>query len=130
MNKEKKKSYQSGIWAEYAAMAYLFFRGYKILKRRFKSPVGEIDLIAENRKTLVFVEVKYRRTRAEALNSITPKMKYRIQKAAEYYISHAHKTGLEKDMRFDVVVLGFKKGVQKPFSFFISHLDNAWEAKP
>ena len=51
-------NYARGIWAERYAALYLFFKGFRILATRFKTPVGEIDLIAVRNNVMVFVEVK------------------------------------------------------------------------
>ena len=57
MNKRK-----TGTAYEKKAAAYLKEKGYHILKRNYRCPLGEIDLIAEENGYLVFIEVKYRRT--------------------------------------------------------------------
>jgi len=113
---QKQKTYDRGVWAENIAKFYLIFKGYRILENRYKSPVGEIDLIVRKNKMLIFVEVKSRQTERQALESITPKMRQRIQRAALHYT--AQKNLNDTQMRFDVV------SVIPPFG--IHHLDNAW----
>jgi len=54
-------AFRTGISAESRAAAYLIAKGFRILSRRWKSPVGEIDIVARRRSLLVFVEVKARR---------------------------------------------------------------------
>ncbi len=58
---DKLKAYRKGHDAEQDAAAMLTQRGYEILSRRFRSPAGEIDLVASNGPHLAFVEVKARR---------------------------------------------------------------------
>ena len=116
----KKKTYDKGIKAEIMAALWLRVKGYKILESRYKTPVGEIDLIVQRGNVIAFVEVKARQTKTIALESITSNMRGRIGRAASYYIGH-HNVA-DYDMRFDVVTLSplFLGMVT------IQHLDNAW----
>jgi putative endonuclease len=61
-------------------------RGFSVLGRRFRSPAGEIDLIAANGSHLAFVEVKARRTLADAAWSVTPRQQRRIAEAAGHWL--------------------------------------------
>lgn len=98
-------------------MALLTLKGYRILKHRYKTPVGEIDIIAKKKELLAFVEVKARKTKRAALESVTPKMQHRITKAAQYYLA-THKID-NIQCRFDLItVTGFCR---------CDHLDNVWE---
>jgi putative endonuclease len=88
------------------ALAALFLRAkfYRIRDRRYKTPVGEIDLVAERGNGLVFVEVKTR-TRGsgetEALEAVNAS---RIVRAAEHWLAR-HPREAEKSCRFDVIFL-------------------------
>ena len=113
----KKKTYDHGILAEGAAELFLRAKGFDILARRYKTPVGEVDLIALDRDNLVFIEVKGRPTLDEALYAITPRMKARITEAAGHFIA-ANPSHAQRPMRFDVMA------VRLPFT--IHHLENAW----
>jgi putative endonuclease len=62
---------------------FLIAKGYRILARRFKTPLGEIDIVARRRRALVFVEVKARETSGDAAESLTARGKQRIVAAAE-----------------------------------------------
>jgi len=117
----RRRIWASGLWAEYIAAIYLWLKGYRIMARRFKTPVGEVDLIVRKGQALVFVEVKLRKTFADALESINAKSRRRITKAAQYFIMHNPQYA-EFGMRFDVIALG--RG------FSMRHLDNAWPAGP
>lgn len=113
----KREAYRSGHWAEFVASALLRLKGYKILARRFRSPVGEIDLIAGRGDTVIFVEVKARTTRAEALEAITPRQRQRISRAASWYLARNPKLqGM--NCRFDVLAMA--RG-HLPY-----HVKNAW----
>lgn len=112
----KLDTYQKGLGAEVLAMISLVCRGYRILEWRYKTKVGEIDVIARRGKTVAFIEVKNRATLDDALFSLTPQMRRRIGQAAKYYLStHAGDKGLEH--RFDLVTVS---------GFSVRHLDNAW----
>jgi len=115
----RKNTYRFGMWAETLAALYLMAKGYKILKRRYKTPVGEIDLIAKRGRTVAFIEVKARRHINAALESVTPTMKSRINRAGLYFLS-SNPAIAQCDMRFDLVALA------PPF--YLRHLDNAWQA--
>jgi uncharacterized protein (TIGR00252 family) len=80
---EKIAAFGLGISAESRAAAWLIAHGYRILARRWKSPLGEIDIIAARRHTLIFVEVKARATLDGAAESVTERQKHRIAAAAE-----------------------------------------------
>ena len=83
---ERVARYWRGHWAEWCAVVYLSLRGYRVLARRYRSPFGEIDIIARRRKRLAFVEVKRRPTQAEAEWSLTPTQAERIGRAAEHWM--------------------------------------------
>lgn len=83
------RAFGAGRWAEHAAALFLRFKGYRILARRYKTPVGEIDLVAERGRTLAFVEVKWRPTARAALEAIPPRQRDRVSRAANWYLSRA-----------------------------------------
>ena len=114
---KKRGTYQDGLWAESVAEIVLRLKGYRILARRYKTSLGEIDLVVRRGKSVAFVEVKKRRTIPEALESLTPAMKRRIINAARHFLAAYPDYG-SCDMRFDLFV------VSGLFSF--RHLDNAW----
>lgn len=101
-SKARLAAYWSGHRGEALAALFLRLKFYQLKGRRYKTPLGEIDLIAERFGTIVFVEVKARRSaRAEtdALNAVNQK---RIARAAQYWLAkHPQHSG--KNMRFDVV---------------------------
>lgn len=83
---ERQRRYRRGLGAETIASAYLRTRGYRILARRFKTHLGEIDLIIEKRGRVAFVEVKRRDTRAGCEASITPRLRDRVRRAADLWL--------------------------------------------
>ncbi len=98
------RSFRLGLFAELVAAACLVVRGYRILARRAKSALGEIDLIAVRGRRLAFVEVKYRATREDALTALEAANHRRIASAAEAWVAR-NRRYLEHDMGFDAVLI-------------------------
>lgn len=98
-----KTYHLQGHLAETAAAWTLRLKGYRILCRRYKTPVGEIDLIAARGWTLVAVEVKYRATYLLAGEAISSKQRKRIEMALMLYLRRLRWT--PKKIRFDAVYL-------------------------
>jgi putative endonuclease len=79
---------------------FLIAKAYRIVARRWKTPFGEIDIVARRRRALVFVEVKARGTYDEAAKAVTTRGRERIIGAAEFWpASHADDANAE--IRFD-----------------------------
>jgi putative endonuclease len=95
-------AFHNGLSAESRAAMVLIAKGYRILARRFRSPVGEIDIVAGRRNTLVFVEVKARVTYSDAVEAVTEQQRRRIIAAAEFRLA---KRPHDDDIRFDVIVV-------------------------
>lgn len=94
-----------GRRGEDAAAEYLSRRGYTILARNFRCRLGELDIVARDGRTLVFVEVRTRLSDKFGLpeESVDTRKKARLQRLALYYL---HKYGLgEATCRFDVVAV-------------------------
>src|SRR5262249_23270604 len=72
---KRQVAFRAGLSAESRAAAFLVAKGFRILARRWKSPVGEIDIAARRRRLLVFVEVKARDNFDDAAWSVTPRQK-------------------------------------------------------
>lgn len=83
----KKQTYKFGIMAERVAIILLFFKGYKILQWRYKTPFGEIDIIAKKGKTIIIVEVKARKGKLNIEQVLGLRQISRIQKASQCFIS-------------------------------------------
>lgn len=94
----------SGRRAEALAALFLNLKGYRVLARRVKTPVGEIDLIARRGRVTAFVEVKARsfsHQEAEALMAVNRR---RIVRAAQLWLGR-HPDLAGQDLRFDVIFL-------------------------
>ena len=101
---ERVAAFGLGISAESRAAAWLIAHGYRILARRFKSPMDEIDIIAARRYMLIFVEVKVRATLDDAAEAVTERQKQRIAAAAEIWLA-ANRVPAIRDMRFDAILV-------------------------
>lgn len=75
-----------GIRAEWAALALLTIKGYRVLARNFSAPGGEIDLIAQRGQTIAFIEVKARPDMDQAAIAITEQKRRRIGRAAAVWL--------------------------------------------
>jgi putative endonuclease len=100
-------AFQTGLSAESRAAALLMAKGYRILAKRFKTPHGEIDLVAKKRNLLVFVEVKARASLDDAAYAVTPRQQQRIIDAAQGWLM-THPEHAEFDMRFDAILIAPK----------------------
>ena len=101
---ERQVAFRFGLSAESRAAAFLIAKGYRIVARRWKSPVGEIDIVARRRGTLVFVEVKARERLDDAAEAVIARQQRRIIAAAEAWLA-THPDDVNSDMRFDVMLV-------------------------
>src|SRR5947209_10235409 len=104
---ERQVAFALGLSAESRAAALLIAKGYRIVARRFRSPVGEIDIVARRRRTLVFVEVKARERLDDAAEAVIARQQRRIIAAAEACLA-SHPDDVNSDMRFDVMLVAPK----------------------
>lgn len=115
----------TGAWGEALAAEYLQNKKYKIIASNYRSRYGEIDLIAVNKKSIVFVEVKLRRSAqfASAFEHVDVYKQNRIRTTASIYLSQNQS---ELQPRFDVIEIYAPDGVDtlKPR---INHMEGAFE---
>jgi putative endonuclease len=101
LNKRSLVNYYKGLGAEYLTILLLRFKGYRYIERRFKTKLGEVDLIFKKGAYTVFVEVKFRKNREHFLDVIDKRQIFRIKNAAKIYLQ---KNKLfNSPVRFDVV---------------------------
>ncbi len=109
-----------GNKGEDKATKYLKKQGYKIIERNYNLPCGEVDIIAQKNKTLVFVEVKYR-TNADAfggpIGAVTKAKQKRVINAALSYIKT--KKPNYDGLMFDIIAISGDK---------IEHIQNAFSS--
>ena len=112
-----------GQEGESAAEQYLRHKGYRIVARNLRSSVGELDLVAEDGRVLVFVEVKARRTDAfgGAIHAVPQRKQEKLIRLAAQYLARHHVEG--RPCRFDVVLLQGMDAVAPQ----IEHIQNAFE---
>ena len=84
--------------------AWLMAKGYRILATRFRTPHGEIDLVARKRDLVAFIEVKARASLDDAAYAVTPRQQARIIAAAQGWLM-AHPEHAEFELRFDAVLI-------------------------
>jgi len=101
---ERQIAFRLGLSAESRAATFLMAKGYRIVARRWKSSVGEVDIVARRKQVLVFVEVKARERLDDAAECLTPRQQRRIAAAAAAWLSE-HPEDAGSDIRFDAVLV-------------------------
>lgn len=101
---ERVAAFRTGLSAESRAAAYLIAKGYRILARRFRTPYGEIDIVARRRQLLAFIEVKARASLDEAAYAVTPRQQRRIIDAAQGWLM-THPEHADFGLRFDAMLI-------------------------
>ena len=119
------KSKLAGAWGEAVAAEYLRKKHYRIVASGFHSRFGEIDLIAQNRKFLVFVEVKLRKSPrfAQAREFVDSRKQDKIRMTASIYLSE-NPTALQP--RFDVIEIYAPEGTATVHPE-IRHMEDAFQ---
>lgn len=115
----------AGAWGESIAAEYLKKKKYRIVATGYRSRFGEIDIIAENRNYLLFVEVKLRKSSefAQAREFVDFYKQNRLRTTAEIYLSD-NPTQLQP--RFDVIEVYAPEGIKTKQPNII-HLEDAFE---
>ena len=105
-----------GKIGEELAAKYLTQNKYKIIQRNFRCKFGEIDIIAEYKKILVIIEVKYRKNSAfgKGYEAVDYNKQQKIIKTTEYFINE---NKLKMPVRFDVISIDNEE---------ITHIENAF----
>jgi len=101
---ERRAAFRRGVSAETRATLLLRVKGYRILARRWQSPVGEIDIVARRRGVLVFVEVKARARLDDAAEAVSERQRRRIAAAAAAWLA-GHPEHASWGVRFDAVLV-------------------------
>jgi putative endonuclease len=116
---ERQVAFRLGLSAESRAAAYLIVKGYRIAARRWRCPVGEIDIVARRGKLLIFVEVKARASLDDAAYSVTERTQRRVAAAASAWLADNPDDALN-DMRFDAILVAPRS--------LPRHIEGAFEA--
>lgn len=103
MSRRKRRiAYRFGLRGEARCVWWLRCKGYRMVARGYRLPVGEIDIVARRGRTLAFIEVKSRKTAAQASAAVTPKQRRRIERAAAGFLA-ANPHLSSQHARFDVM---------------------------
>ena len=105
-----KRADHRGRRAELWARVWLVLKGYRILAHRFKSPRGEVDIVAQKRNTIIFAEVKARGSLQDAKEALRFRQRARIEGAADHFMKTLRqRSGREKSgdytVRFDLIAI-------------------------
>jgi putative endonuclease len=114
-------AFRTGLSAESRAAAFLMAKGYRILAKRFRTPHGEIDIVARRRNLIVFLEVKARASLDDAAYAVTPRQQQRIIDAAQGWLM-AHPEHADFELRFDAMLIAPRR--------LPRHLLAAFDASP
>jgi len=111
-----------GKEGERVAEQYLRKKGYRLVERNYRCAVGEVDLIALDRRVIVFVEVKTRSGHGfgTPLEAVQPRKQRKMIQAAQFFLTQ--KKLHQRDARFDVVGISWPGG--QPV---VEHIENAFE---
>lgn len=120
MKRTRQDAERHGHRAETIALWYLRCKGYRLLKRRFKTHVGEIDLVMRKGGTTVFVEVKARHNTDESVYAVSTHTARRIASAAAIYVNRDERAA-KSFQRFDIVAMS-------PY-LWPTHIVNAFDGK-
>ncbi len=114
--RNRARAERQGRIAESGAAWWLRLKGWRILDRRVRTPVGEVDIIARKGALVAFVEVKRRATDGELDHAIDARRLARVAAAAEYLM--ARYAGPTDDIRIDVILIAPGRRLR--------HIQNAW----
>ena len=101
---ERHKALKRGVWSERLAALSLILKGYRIMAMRYRTPMGEIDLIARKGDLIAFVEVKARASRESAIHAVNGQSQRRIRAAADSWLAGQPDHG-RLSWRFDIVTV-------------------------
>ena len=118
MARDRRQSEKSGRMAEVMALWFLRLKGWRLLAQRYKSPVGEVDLVMRRKDVTAFIEVKARKSLDGAVSSVTPRQARRISAAARHFLAQDSHAALQA-CRFDIVAVS-------PYQW-PRHIENAFE---
>lgn len=115
--RKRQAAEKRGRKGEWLAALYLQAKGYRILDRRVRTPMGEVDLIAKRGNLVAFVEVKFRADVQIAAGAVTPGAWQRIARAADFWMAR-HPALSDCGWRYDIVAVAPRKLPQ--------HIQDAW----
>ena len=102
--RKRLRAYRKGFTSEWLAAAALLIKGYRIVAWRYRTKLGEIDLIARRGDLVLIVEVKARPTLASAMDAVAFQSAQRIEGAADMWLSRQPDYA-RLSVRFDLVAV-------------------------
>lgn len=100
----RQKAYRKGYIAEYIAAIFLLIKGYRICNMRYKTKLGEIDIIARKGNLAIFIEVKARATRQLGVDAVSYQSQNRIRDASDLWLAKQRNPQLISQ-RYDIIVM-------------------------
>jgi putative endonuclease len=113
----KKTTYKTGLAAEALCRLALRLKGYRIVASRYRSPLGEIDIVAARGSCLALIEVKARALQSTALESVGLRQRERLERAAADFLAR-HPHFVRHRVRFDIMLVAPKR--------WPAHIADAW----
>lgn len=101
---KRRRAFRKGHWAEYLAALLLLSKGFRIVARRYRTPLGEIDLIARRGRLVAIVEVKARPSLEAAMDAVGWTAMRRIEAAADLWLADEPKRE-RLSLRFDLIAV-------------------------
>lgn len=114
---QRRAAERRGQLAEWLCLWQLRLKGYRILARRYKTPVGEVDLIARRGKLIAAVEVKARADFDSGVEAVTARQRRRVARALQHFLARRPDLAV-LPARFDVMLVAPKRWPR--------HLRDAW----
>lgn len=103
-NEKRRRAQRWGLISEWLAAASLFLKGYRILTMRYKTKLGEVDIIARKKDLVIMVEVKARQTIEEAFDAVTVTSQRRIESAGDLWLAKQKNPHL-LSVRYDIIAV-------------------------
>ncbi|KQV10474.1 hypothetical protein ASC97_17180 [Rhizobium sp. Root1203] len=100
----RRRALRRGHVSEYLAAVFLMLKGYRIVALRYRTRLGEIDIIARKRNVAVFVEVKARRDQMSAIDAVSHTAQNRIRAASDLWLARQRDYAL-LSQRYDIVAI-------------------------
>lgn len=101
----RRRAERRGRRAETLTRLLLAIKGWRLVETRYRTPVGEIDLIVTRGRTLALIEVKQRPSESAALHAVDRRQRERIARAAQWYLARDGRRFADYSLRFDVVAV-------------------------
>lgn len=117
--KQKNTGWAKGLHYEKKALQFLKTQNYQIIKHRYLSPYGEIDIIGARNRLLIAFEIKARKNKDNIREAITARQKNRIEQSLLHFIA-MNTEFANYDLRFDALLYTYKE---------VLHIPNAWEVE-